>query len=163
MRLLGGALLAASGVLCGALSARELRRELAVLDGFLALLDRLSMELARFKTPLPELFSLLAGELDGPASELCRTAAAGLAAGLPLSPLWRRAAEPLPPELREILLPLGPVLGRYGAEEQAESVLAARERLKNLREEKRRGLRDRTRVRLGVCAAGGALLAVLLL
>ncbi len=134
-----------------------------MLDGFSVLLERLTMELTRFKTPLPELFSALAEELSGPAGRFCWTVAAGLAAGMEMSVLWRRAAEPLPGELRELLLPLGTVLGRYGAEEQAACAALVRERLSRRREERERNLRDRTRVRLGVFSAGGALLAVLLL
>ena len=163
MRLLGAALVAAAGVLCGLFSAGELRRELTEMDGFSSLLERLSMELTRFKTPLPELFFVLSEELSGPAGRFCRTVAVGLSADVALPVLWRSATEPLPGELRELLLPLGTVLGRYGAEEQAESAALVRERLDRRREEKERRLRDRTRVRVGVFAAGGALLAVLLL
>ncbi len=162
MRLLGCAMLSVSGVLCGILSAGELRRELRELDGFALLLSRLSMELSRFKTPLPELFSSLTGELTGPASGFCRSIASGLSAGEEFSVLWRRAGETLPPALWEIFGPLGSVLGRYGAEEQTAGILAARDLLSKLREEKRLALRDRMRVRLGVCSAGGFLLAVLL-
>ena len=163
MRLLGGALLAVTGLWCGLLASAQLRRSAARCADWCGMLELISFELNRFRTPLPELFASLAERLTGPPGALCSRAAAGLQAGLGFRAVWRGALHDLPAAEREILLPLGEVLGSFGAEEQTAGLDAALFRMRSLERERTEALRDRTRVCVGVCSAGGLLLAVLLL
>lgn len=163
MRLLGGGLLAGAGLWCGILAAAQLRRSAARCGSLCGMLELIAFEIARFRTPLPELFASLSERLTGPPGALCSRAAAGLQAGLSFRAVWRGALHDLPAAEREILLPLGDVLGSFGAEEQTAGLDAALFRMRALERERTAALRDRTRVCVGVCSAGGLLMAVLLL
>lgn len=163
MRLIGGGLIAAAGLWCGLLAARRLERELERCAMYIRMLELLAWELERFKTPLPELFSTLAAALEGEPARLCQSLAHGLLSGEDAGSLWREALLAAAAQEREILLPLGSVLGRYGAPEQAASVLAVKERMEDLCRERRNGLRERRRVLIGIGTAGGIFLSVLLL
>ena len=164
MRLLGGGLVAGAGVWVGLLAARELRRSAALCRDLCGMLELMDFELSRFRTPLPELFSSLAEQLAGPPGELCEAAAAGLSArDRRFGEVWSAAVLCVPEAEREILLPLGSVLGSFGAEEQAAGIAAAAERMRLLEAERRMALRDRTRLCVGLFSTGGVLLAVLLM
>ena len=129
------------------------------------MLTLLEFELGRFRTPLPELFEKLSAQLDGEAADLCRRVRKGLD-GLgrrEVDEIWREALGALPVRERRILLPLGTVLGRYGAEEQLAAVSACRAEMDRARAAAEDALRERGRMYIGVPAAGAAVLAVLLL
>ena len=127
------------------------------------MLALMEFELARFRTPLPELFTALGERLEEPAGFFCRALGAGLWAGQPFPALWARAAAEIGGPEGESLAPLGRVLGRYGAEEQTAALASCRGELEEYGELLRRLARERSRLYIGVGAAGGVMLAVLLL
>lgn len=161
MRPFGAALLAAAGLWCGLRSVSQLRRQEALDRELCLLLTRLRWELERFRTPLPELFTALSAELTGPTGTLCRSLGEGLASGRELPPLWREGIGAFPAPEREILSALGPVLGRYGGAEQTDALASALDAMERLRMERRASLPERSRVRLGLWAGAGLLLAVI--
>lgn len=163
VRLLGGCLLAGAGVWSGLLAAGRLAASASRCGDWCRMLELMSFELTRFRTPLPELFETLSARLDGIPGEVCERAASGLAAENGFQAVWREALADVPPEEREILRPLGDVLGYFGAEEQAACVDAAHARMTALWQERQRTRRERSRVCVGVLSAGGLLLAVLLM
>ena len=165
MRLTGAALLTLAGLLAGVLAAERLRRRVLLRQQLGQMLEQMAFELGRFKTPLPVLFPALAEQLSGPAGELCRRAAQALADGdrPPMARIWAGAVEALPERERAILLPLGSVLGRYGAEEQLRALHRARAAMARAEAEARTALGRKGRVYVGVSTAGAAALAVLLL
>ena len=165
MKLLGAMLLTAAGLLAGLAAAGELRSRAARREELARMLERMEFELGRFATPLPALFERLSGQLSGDARLLCGHMSAALAdlGGRTAEELWTEAVAFLPGPEREALLPLGQVLGRYGAEEQLAALAACRARMLEAAEDARRDLRERGRMAVGIGAAGAAALAVLLL
>ena len=164
MRLAGCGLLAAAGIWSGLLAARNVEEAASRCGAWCRMLELMSFELESFRTPLPELFAGLAARLDGRPKQLCAGVSAELAAGnSDLRGVWRRQVGGIPPPEREPLLPLGDVLGRFGAEEQAAAIRAAGKQMNALWQQRRSELRDRRKICLGVCSAGGLLLAVLLM
>ena len=129
------------------------------------MLALMAFELGRFCTPLPRLFEKLTELLEGEAAALCGRMACGLErlGERELRQIWAEALRPLPASERKMLLPLGEVLGRYGAEEQLRAVEACRTAMERAREEAADALREKGRVYVGLSAAGAAVLAVLLL
>ncbi len=163
MRLCGAFLLAAAGLWCGLAARAGLAGKVKVCGELCRLLELLAFEIGRFQTPLPDFFAERASSFDGAAGDFCRALAGELSNGGSLSESWLRQTAALPPEEREILRPLGHVLGGYGAEEEVAAVEAALHRLARLRETRARDLREQGRVRVGLCSAAGVMLAVLLL
>ncbi len=165
MKLLGAALLTAAGLLAGLAAAGELRARAVRRAELARMLERMEFELGRFATPMPVLFERLSGQLTGEAGRLCGHMGEALSDldGRTLEELWTEAVRPLPRPEREALLPLGQVLGRYGAEEQLMALAACRARMLEAAEDARRDLRERGRMAVGIGAAGAAALAVLLL
>lgn len=164
MRLAGAALLAAAGLLCGLTAAGRLRARQRRCEALCQMMALMGYELERFHTPLPELFLSLGARLTGAPGLLCRKLAAGLGKeDARFSDLWARAIEGLPPREREILAPLGQVLGRYGTQEQQAAVAECLRRMREQNDALRDAAAQRGRVYVGVCAAGGLMLAVLLI
>ena len=163
MKELGACLIALAGFWLGILHARDLRAALRRCAAYARMLELISLELGRFRTPLPELFLSLSDCLEGDAASVCSFTASELAVGEPFRDVWKRATEALRPEEKEILCPLAEVLGAYGAEEQAARTEQAREEMLVLWDSRRTALRDRSRVCIGLCSAGGLLLAMMLL
>ena len=165
MRLTGAALLVLAGLLAGIGAAADLGAAVRRREGLRLMLERMAFELERFKTPLPELFDLLGGQLEGEAGALCRYAAQALAgpAKPAMADIWARAVSALPPAEREVLMPLGHVLGRYGADEQRRALESARTAMEQAEAQARQTLRRSGRMYVGVPAAAAAMLAVLLL
>ena len=163
MRIIGCGLLAGAGIWSGLLAAKRVSEAVVRCGAWCRMLELMAFELTRFRTPLPELFSSLSERLDGPSAELCRTVSRGLAEGAPdLRSVWQDAVRGLPIQERDILRPLGEVLGRFGAEEQISAIAASRAQMDSLWQERQSASRDRRRVCLGVLSASGILLAVLL-
>lgn len=163
MRLLGAALVAAAGLWCGLLAAGGLRRAEERCGGLCRLLELLRCELTRFCTPLPELFETAAAALDGAAGTAARSVAESLRRGERFAAAWTAATAALPGPEGDILRPLGSVLGRYGAAEQAAALENARMRMEALRDERRRARREKGRLYVGLSAGAGLLLAVCLI
>lgn len=163
MSLLGAFLLAAAGVWSGWKMRDGLRRDAGRCRALYSFLERLAYEIGRFRTPLPTLFGELSSEGTGEISGLCGKIAGALAAGESFVSAWEEQIAAFSAEERAILQPLGVVLGRYGASEQAECVEGALRRMEELGSRRERRLREQGRVCVGVGSAAGILLAVLLL
>lgn len=165
MRLTGAALLMAAGLLTGLRMADRLQKRCALRTELERMLALMAFELGRFRTPLPQLFEKLSAGLEGEALTLCCRMTSGLdrLGERTLDGIWAEALEPLPPPERKILLPLGNVLGRYGAEEQLRAVESCRAAMERSQCEAQAALRERGRMYVGLSAAGAAVLVVLLL
>lgn len=165
MRLLGAGLIVCAGLWGGLLAAGALTCAVERCGSWCVMLELLSFELSRFRTPLPELFASLGSKLNGAPGTLCR----GVCEGLnrvedEFRVIWSSAMPSgLSDREREILLPLGEVLGRFGADEQAAMLSAALERMNALCAERRMTLRDRKKLCVCSFSAGGIFLAVLLI
>lgn len=164
-RLVGALLVTAAGLLAGLLAAGALRERADRRAELGRMLELMEFELGRFSTPLPALFERLAGQLTGEAAALCVRVCRELPelGERTMADLWRSALGPLPDAERRILLPLGQVLGRYGAEEQRMALAVCRESMVRAADEARSDLREKGRMAVGVSAAGAAALAVLLI
>lgn len=163
MRLLGCGLLAGAGVWSGLLAARRVSEDTARCGGWCRMLELMAFELERFRTPLPDLIASLAVRLDGAPCRFCEGVSQRMTEEFSdLRSAWRSAAEGLPEAEREILRPLGDVLGRFGAEEQAAALASAREQMERLWQTRQNSLRERQKVRFGVLCAGGIVLAIIL-
>lgn len=164
MRLLGAALVVLAGVLMGLQRAAELRRAVQCRATLCRMLEGLSYELGRFRTPLPEVFSSLCTQCEGAALALCRAVSESLNGEQPVfSAAWARGLTLVPPREREILAPLGSVLGRYGTEEQLPALERCRRDMESLLSEGRERLRARSGVCVGLWAAAGLMAAVVLI
>ncbi len=165
MRLAGAALVTAAGVLAGLCAAGSLRERAALREELCRMLGLMEFEMGRFRTPLPALFGKLAGQLNCQAGALCRRVSEGLEllGRRPFEEIWSEALKAFPAAERQLLTPLGQVLGQYGAEEQLAALAACREQAERARDEARTALRERGRMAVGISAAGAAALAVLLL
>ena len=165
MRLAGAALVTAAGFLAGLGVWNGLRERADLRRSLCRMLALMEFELERFRTPAPALFALLADRLEGEAGALCRRMCRGLETlgQRPLEEIWGEALGALPETERRILLPLGQVLGRYGAEEVLSALASCRVTMERAWDEARTALRERGRMAVGVSAAGAAALAVLLL
>lgn len=165
IRAAGALLLTAAGLLAGLAAAGRMRQRVEEREALERMLERMEFELGQFSTPLPAMFERLADQLPGSAGGLCRRVCAGLPAlgERSMADIWAAALESLPEAERQVLLPLGQVLGRYGAEEQRLALAVCREAMARAAEEARTTLRERGRMTVGVSAAGAGLLAVLLL
>ena len=164
MRLVGCVLLAGAGVWSGLLAARYVSEEVGRCGMWCRMLELMAFELERFRTPLPDLFASLSVQLDGVPRQVCEAVSTKvMAEPAELRAVWQGETGGLPLLEREILQPLGDVLGRFGAEEQSAALITARERMDALRQTRQNELRDKRKIRFGLCSAGGILLAVLLM
>lgn len=165
MRLFGAALVVLAGVLMGLQRLERLRRDVQRRTALCRMLEGLSYELRRFRTPLPEAFSALCAQSEGAALHLCGTVSGLLSRSEPMvfSEAWARALEQVPLREREILSPLGGVLGCYGTEEQLSALDRCRRDMERLLSEGRDCLRERGRVCVGLWAAAGLMTAVVLI
>lgn len=155
-KLAGAALLTAAGAMLGRGLLDPARRRAALLRSLAAGLGRLADGLSLLR-PLPQILAGLAGRPFFP--ELAEPCAAG-----ELERAWRAAALALPlgREEREALAELGSVLGRYAADRQTGELEHVRARLDAAAEAAEASLRNRSRPSVGLGAAAGAMLAVLL-
>ena len=164
MRKLVGAVFLMSAGLWGGIAARDaLSRDVKRCAELCRLLEILAFEIERFRAPLPEFFAARTSDFEGEAGAICAEMSAALEKSEAFSNAWEHALRFIRPREREILAPLGSVLGSYGAAEEADAVRSAQMRLSRLRGEYEEALKDRGRVRVGLCSAAGAMLAVLLL
>lgn len=165
VRLLGALLVTLAGLGAGGEAARRMKRRGQSLEELAFALGLLAFELESFCRPLPELCCRLSGETKGAAGTLfaglCRAMAADKNAGF--SACWQEALAPLGAAERELLLPLGSVLGRYGADEQRQALLLCRRRLEEMAAEARETYRRSGRVCVGLGAALGAGLSLMML
>lgn len=165
MEWLGALMVAGAGVLAGLLGAGELEKTVRRREELCWFLDRLSGELEGFCRPLPELFGHLGAVCTGKSGELCRRVAECLAAPErdAFETVWHRSLEHCPRRERQILLPLGSVLGRSAVETQLPAIALCRREMERALSEAREKRRDMSRVYIGLGTAGGVMLAVLLI
>lgn len=164
MGLMGVALLALAGLLGGFGAARGLENTVSRRAALCRMLAGMAWELERFQTPLPELFSALAARTDGVGQVICLTLSRAISrvGEEPFDVLWRQAVGFLPEAERQCVLPLGAVLGRYGAGQQVAALESCRREMEQALEEARRRSRELGRIYIGLCTAGGLMLGVLL-
>lgn len=164
MRRLGALMVVLAGMLMGVRRAVALGHTVRLRSSLCRMLEGMRYELGRFRTPLPELFSALSVPWDGEAAALCRRAAEMLTAGqMSFSALWEDALAPLPAREREILQPLGNILGRYGTEEQLAALERCVREMENALQEGQTRLRERSGVCVGLWTAAGLMAAVVLI
>ena len=165
MRLTGAALLTAAGLLSGLLAARALRARALRRGELCRMLELMAFQLGRFHTPMPALFDTLAFQTEGAGACLCRRMTEGMTClgERDFAGIWADALAFLPARERDILRPLGPVLGRYGTQEQLRAVETCRQDMEEARREAATAAREKGRMYVGLSAAGGAALSVLLL
>lgn len=165
LRGLGALLLTAAGLMSGVAAAGKLRRQHRELEELAQAMALMALELEGFQLPLPELCAGLARTAAGAGGELFRRLE-GLLDRLSeerFSGLWEEAAAPLSPAARQCLMPLGCVLGRYGAAEQAGAVRHCRQQLLLQAARAEELSRRNGRLYIGLSACLGAALAVMLL
>lgn len=164
MRLLGAVLVVLAGVLMGLQRAAELRRTVQDRAALCRMLEGLSYELGRFRTPLPEVFSGLCAQSEGVALSLCRAVSRRMnGEQAAFSAAWAEETALLPPREREILAPLSGVLGRYGTEEQLPALERCLREMEGLLSEGQERRRERSGVCVGLWAAAGLMAAVVLI
>lgn len=165
MRWLGALLLTAACALGGLTQARRLARRAGGLGELAFALELLSFELERFRAPMPELAERLARTAPGEGGALFERLSGAMEADGDecFAGLWARALEPLPGPEREILLALGGILGRYGAEEELQAAAGCRARLRELEREAKEAYRRSGKLYIGLGISAGAMVSVLLL
>lgn len=165
MRLMGAALLSLAGLLLGLGAVRELRADIRRREELCRMLEGMAFELERFHTPLPELFDILSRQTGGAAHILCRNIREGVSelGRVRFSEIWSQGLEALPTVEREILCPLGSVLGRYGTEQILPALENCRREMERAKAAAGTRAEENGRVYIGLCTAGGLMLAVVLL
>jgi stage III sporulation protein AB len=163
MKVLGAAMMTLAGLLMGQMARRSLRRRVDRRQSLCRMLELLGFELGRFQRPLPGLFQGLGLRLTGQTGQLCILVGEALSRGVPFPEAWALLLAPLEPEEREILAPLGQVLGCYGAEELLDSVAQCREDMARALSQARRDLQERGKIYMGLSTVGGLMLAILLM
>lgn len=168
IRVLGAALVAAGCALLGFRRGEELKRRVRALEALQVGFEQMRRELTLRLTPLPRLMAGLARVAPAPAGELfggCARALEHLECK-PFPAAWTALCEKLPSlndEDRRLLIPLGGVLGRCEAGEQAAAIAEACRVLEERCRAARQDSRSKGRVCRALGAAAGGFLAILLL
>lgn len=166
MRLLGAILLSLAFAALGLTEAQRLRRRARLTSDFASGMELLRSEIGSRLAPMPEVAERLA--LYGP--EGTRGFYTALCAGLEnlggaqFHELWERALEltDLPGPARRALSELGMSLGRYGAAEQASAITACELELRREAHRACEEARVMGRLRAGLAAGAGLILAIVL-
>lgn len=169
MRALGALLLVAGGFSFGICALREKRSRIAALRQIEAALELLCSELELHEAPLPEAVSNAARHAEGMGKALLHA----LEAQFPrlgeasFAQLWTaavtRTCVPLLPHERDELNLLGHSLGRYELSAQLRELHACCVFLEERRNAAEQAFPGERRLLLGLSAAAGAFLAILLL
>lgn len=169
LKLLGALLLTGGGLALGLGAVGTLDARAKGLTALTAALGLLEGELS-FRLPaMPQLFASLARRAPEPAGAFFAACARGMdtLGERPFEEIWAGAAAETPMGLaaedREILLELGSVLGRYGAEDQRRAVEGARARLEANAQRVRAERRRQGRAYGTMGLALGAFLTILLI
>ena len=168
IRYVGGALILGCGLCMGNSRAKVLERRVETLEELMSALSLLGRELTLHVTPLPELFERLSQVAKGAAGRLFDHCARGLQGpvGERFSTVWKGGVGKIPnlrPEERRLLADLGPVLGRFPAEEQQKAVEGVCVRLREAAKTAGEDCRRMSRVYRTLGAAFGGFLMILLL
>lgn len=169
MRLWGAALILTACLGAGLLRTASVRRRMETLRGLCGALELAEGELETRLTPLPELVRLLAGRSSGQTGDFFRLldASFGFLGAEDFAALWSRAAATALTALssadREELVRLGQVLGRFELDRQLAALEACVRALRGELEAARVRYPGDRRLSLGLGAAAGALLIVVLM
>lgn len=157
MKLIGGILLVLCGGMLGYEKLKEIKRQLAVIEGMDDCLARMECEIALCERPLPEIFENLSKRsichcrnAFSLMSKSCDEVNAGEAWGRGIKTLG------LEEETENALLSLGEVLGAMNGERQSAEIEKTRNilSLKRQREKKRIDEKGKTYPLLGFCFGG---------
>ena len=166
MKLLGAQLLTLAFAGMGLSEALRLKKRARLISDLASGLEQLSSEICSRLAPMPEAAERLA--LHGP--EAARGFYAAVCAGLEnlggaeFSEIWRGALGllDLTEAARVSLTNLGGSLGRYGAEQQASAIAACEAELRREAIRAADEARVMGRLRAGLAAGGGLILAIVL-
>jgi len=165
MRAVGAAFLVAACTLLGLCRARELHFHRRCVDDTLAALRCLDAELCAAAAPLPDVFAALAVRRESAVSGVFQTLAEenGGTLGARWAAVWLRDTRvALTPNERRSLARLGPVLGRYPADEQSRLVRGSIEELARAAERWEKREREGTKLSASVGLTLGLMLAAAL-
>lgn len=169
LKLMGAMLLLGGGLALGLGAVGELDTRARGLSAMAAALNLLEGELAFRLSPMPDLLETLAHRAPQPAAAFFTACGRGMEhlGERPFEMIWADALaeEPmgLADEDRLVLRELGPVLGRYGLEDQRRAAEAARQRLEAAAERVRECRRREGRAYGTLGLAMGAFVTILLL
>lgn len=165
MRLWGAVLLCLGGLLLGFSAAARLKARSRQLWELARAMELAGYDLGRFSPPTLELAQSLAESAPGAGGALFGRLAVGLQTqpDEPLDALWVRAVENVDSEAQPCLLAFGRVLGRYGADEQAQAAERCREALHRLTEQANERAARLGRIYIALGAAGAAMAAIVML
>ncbi len=169
VRWVGAALIVLSSALISMNAVIRSRQRIRALQVLTEALGAMRGELTERRTPLPELTERLASHQKQPAAEFFSAVTVNLLRReLPFSTAWEmalRETEPLCllPEEQQVMENLGRQLGRSGASQQGEAILAAEKKLALFLQLEEREHLKKSRLRAALGAGAGAMLAILLL
>lgn len=166
MRLVGAALIAAAFAALGVSESLRLRRRARLVSALCSGLELLRGEIVSRLAPMPEAAERLARYGPEPARGFYAAVCAGLEnlGGAEFSEIWRRALGllDLPDPTRAAMENLGGSLGRYGAAEQAAAISACEQELRREAERAAQEAQVMGRLRAGLAAGAGLILAIVL-
>lgn len=166
MRLLGALLTAAAFAALGVSEALRLRRRARLISALCSGLELLRGEIVSRLAPMPEAAERLALHGPEPARKFYAAVCAGLEnlGGAEFSEIWRGALDLLDMDgpARAAMEDLGGSLGRYGAEEQASAISACELELRRAAERAAQEAEVTGRLRAGLAAGAGLILAIVL-
>ena len=166
MKLIGALALVLASAGMGLAEALRLRRRARLTADLAAGLELLRGEIVSRLAPLPEAAERLARYGPEPARGFYAAVCAGLEnlGGAEFSEIWRRALGllDLPDPARAAMENLGGSLGRYGAAEQAAAISACEQELRREAERAAQEAQVMGRLRAGLAAGAGLILAIVL-
>jgi stage III sporulation protein AB len=169
LRWIAAVLVVLSSTLIGMNDVIRSRQRVSSLRVLSDALGVLRAELTERRIPLPELLERLAARQRQPAAEFFGTVNVNLVRReLPFSTAWEMALREteslcLLPEELQAMENLGRQLGKSGAMQQGEAILAAEKKLALFLDLEERERMKKSRLRAAVGAGAGAMLAILLL
>ena len=169
MKYLGSVLILAACAAAGYIYIASMKKRIRALEAFCAALELAAGELKTRAAPIPELCALLKKRSSGAAAAFFSRLSDDLAAlgEKSFAELWREAAEDelacLAPEERQEVVCLGNVLGRYELARQEKAVSACALALRASLARARESYGGQKKLGLGLPAAAGALIVVILL
>lgn len=166
MRLLGAALIAVAFAAWGFSEALRLRRRARLISALCSGLELLRGEIVSRLAPMPEAAERLAVNGPEPTRKFYAAVCAGLEnlGGAEFSEIWRGALDLLDIDgaARAAMENLGGSLGRYGAAEQASAISACELELRREAERAAQEAQVMGKLRAGLAAGAGLILAIVL-
>ena len=164
MNILGAALIFISCTAMGVIKARSITAANRSLADAIELLSILRREIGSRLAPLSDIFSLAADRYAFADDMLDAMRSLG---DEPFSALWRKCAEKnfsaMPYEAFNAFINLGECVGRYDAEAQCAAIERCSDYLAARRDELRRGMDANKRMYLGLGAACGLVIGIVLI